>query len=188
MEWGAWWATVHGVAKSQTRLSDFSSLLLFLRICLFQTPPVNGIIQYLSFCVWLTSLSTMFSRFIQVVDCIRVILLTIEWYSIVCTSDYKESWAPKNWCFWTMVLEKTFESTLYCKEIQPVHPERKQSWVFIGRTFVEAETPKLWPPDVKSWLIGKDPDAGKDLRQEQKGTTEDEMVGWHHRLNGDEFG
>ena len=87
-----------------------------------------------------------------------------------------------------MVLEKTFESTLYSKEIQPVHPERKQSWVFIGRTFVEAETPKLWPPDVKSWLIGKDPDAGKDLRQEQKGMTEDEMVGWHHRLNGDEFG
>ena len=87
-----------------------------------------------------------------------------------------------------MVLEKTFESPLYCKEIQPVHPERKQSWVFIGRTFVKAETPKLWPPDVKSWLIGKDPDAGKDLRQEQKGTTEDEMVGWHQRLNGDEFG
>ena len=101
--------------------------------------------------------------------------------------DYKESWAPKNWCFWTVVLEKTLESPLDCKEIQPVHPKGDQSWVFIGRTDVEAETPILWPPDVKNWLIGKDPDAGKDWRQEEKGMTEDEMVGWHHRLNGHEF-
>ena len=102
--------------------------------------------------------------------------------------DYKESWEPKNWWFWTVVLEKTFESPLDCKEIQPVHPKRDQSWVFIGRTGVEAETPILWPADLKSWLIGKDPDAGKDWGQVEKGMTEDEMVGWHHRLNGHEFG
>ena len=90
--------------------------------------------------------------------------------------DYKESWAPKNWCFWTMVLEKTLESTLDWKEIQPVHPKGDQSWVFTGRTVAEAETPILWPPDAKSWLIWKDLDAGKDWGQE-KGTTEDEMVG-----------
>ena len=95
--------------------------------------------------------------------------------------DYKESWAPKNWCFWTVVLEKTLESSLDCKEIKPVHPKGNQSWVFIGRTDVEAETPILWQPDVKSWLTGKDLDAGKDWRQEEKGTTEDEMVGWHHQ-------
>ena len=102
--------------------------------------------------------------------------------------DCKESWMPKNWCFWTVVLEKTLESRLDCKEIQPVHPKRDQSWVFIGGTDVEAETPILWPPDVKSWLIWKDPDAGKEWIEEEKGTTEDEMVGWHHRLNGHEFG
>ena len=101
--------------------------------------------------------------------------------------DYKESWAPKNWCFWTVVLEKTLENPLDCKEIQPVHPKGDQSWVLIGRTEVEAETPKLWPPDAKNWLIGKDPDAGKDWRREEKGTTEEEMVGWHHQLDGHEF-
>ena len=103
-------------------------------------------------------------------------------------SDYKESWVMKNWCFWIVVLEKTLESPLDSKEIQPVHPKGDQSWVFIGRINVEAETPILWPPDVKSWLIWKDPDAGKDWKQEEKGTTEDEMVGWHHQLNGHEFG
>ena len=97
----------------------------------------------------------------------------------------KKSWALKNWCFWAVVLEKTLESPLDSKEIQPVHP-KDQSWVFIGRTDVEAETPILWPPDVKSWLIGKDPDPGKDWGQE-KGTMEDEVVGWHHQLNGHEF-
>ena len=102
--------------------------------------------------------------------------------------DCKESWAPKNWCFWTMVLEKTLESPLDCKEIQRVHPTGDQSWVFIGRTDVEAETPILWPPYAKSWLIGKDPDTGRDWGQEEKGSTEVEMVGWHHRLNGHEFG
>ena len=101
--------------------------------------------------------------------------------------DYKESWAPKNWCFWTVVLEKTLESPLDCKEIQPVHPKGDQSWVFIGRTYVEGETPIFCPPDAKSWLIGKDPDAEKDWRREEKGMTEDEMVGGHHRLNGHEF-
>ena len=102
--------------------------------------------------------------------------------------DYKESWAPKHRCFWTVVLEKTLESPLDCKEIQPVYPKGDQSWVFIGRTDVEAETPVLWPPDVKSWLIWKHPDAGKDWGQEEKGTTEDEMAGWHHWLNGLGFG
>ena len=101
--------------------------------------------------------------------------------------DYKESWALKNWCFWTVMLEKTLESPLDYKEIQPVHPKGNQSWIFIGRTDVEAETPILWPPNVKNWLIWKDPDAGKDWRQEEKGMTEDEMVAWHHWLNGCEF-
>ena len=98
--------------------------------------------------------------------------------------------APKNWCFWTVVLEKTLESPLetLCKEIQPVHPKGDQSWVFFGRTDAKAETPVLWPPHVKSWLIGKDPDAGRDWGQEEKGTTEDEMAGWHHWLDGHEFG
>ena len=100
--------------------------------------------------------------------------------------DYKERWALRDWCFWTVVL-KTLESPLDCKEIQPVHSKGDQSWVFIGRTDAEAETPILWPPDAKNWLIGKDPDAGKDWRWEEKGMTEDEMVGWHHRLNGHEF-
>ena len=102
--------------------------------------------------------------------------------------DFKESWAPKNWCFWTVVLDKTLESPLDCKEIQPVHAKGDQSWVFIGRTDVEAETLILWPPDVKNWLIWKDPDAGKDWGQEEKWMTGDEMVGWHHRLNGHECG
>jgi len=102
--------------------------------------------------------------------------------------DHKESWVLKNQSFWTVVLEKTLESPLDCKEIQAVHPKGDQSWVFIGRTDVEGETPILWPPDAKSWLIGKDPDAGKDWRWEEKGMTEDEMVGWHHWLSGHEFG
>ena len=107
-----------------------------------------------------------------------------------CELDYKESWVPKNWCFWTVVLEKTLECPLDCKEIQLVHPKGNQSWIFTGRTDAEAEAeaPILWPPDGKNWLIGKDPDAGKDWRQEEKGTTEDEMVRWHHQLNGHEFG
>ena len=105
-----------------------------------------------------------------------------------CESWTEESWVPKNWCFWTVVLEKTLESPLDCTEIQPVHPKGNQSWIFIGKTNVEAETPILWPPDVKNWLIWKDPDGGKGWRQEEKGTTEDEMVGQHHLLNEHEFG
>ena len=101
--------------------------------------------------------------------------------------DYKESWAQNNWCFWTVVLEKILESPFYYKEIQPVHPKRNQSWIFIGRTDAEAETPILLPPDVKNWLVCKDPDAGKDWRQEEKGKKEDKMVGWHHWLNGHKF-
>ena len=101
--------------------------------------------------------------------------------------DYKESWALKNWCFWTVVLEKTLESPSDSKEIQPVIPKGDQSWVFIGRTDAEAETPIVCPSDAKNWLIGKDPDAGKDWGQEEKGMTEDEMVGWYHWLDGREF-
>ena len=100
--------------------------------------------------------------------------------------DCEKGWAPKR-CFGTVVLEKTLESPLDCKEIQPVHPKEDQSWVFIGRNDAKAETPILWPPHAKSWLIGKDPDAGRDWGQEEKGTTEDEMAGWHHWLNGREF-
>ena len=101
--------------------------------------------------------------------------------------DCEESWVLKNWCFWTVVLEKTLESPLDCKEIQPVHPKGNQSWINIGRTDAEAETPIQWPPDVKNWLIWKHPDAGKDWRQKEKGMTEDEMVGWYHWLKGHEF-
>ena len=120
--------------------------------------------------------------------------LSSQWYGFstghlwMWELDYKESWALKNWCFWTvLVLEKTLESPLDCKEIQPVHPKGDQFWVFTGRTDVVAKTPILWPPDAKSLFIWKDPDAGKDWRQEEKGTIEDEMVGWHHQLNGHEF-
>ena len=101
--------------------------------------------------------------------------------------DYKEDWALKNWYFWTMVLERTFESPLDCNKIKPVNLKGNQFWIFTGRTDAEVEAPILWPPDVKNWLIGKDPDAGKEWRQEEKGTTEYEMVGWHHWLNGYEF-
>ena len=99
-----------------------------------------------------------------------------------------EGWVPKNWCFWTVVLEKTLENRLEFKEIQSADSNGDQSWVFIGRNDAKAETPIMWPPDVKSWLTEKDPDAGRDWGQEEKGTTEDEMVGWHHRLDGHEFG
>ena len=107
-----------------------------------------------------------------------------EW---VCKLDHNESWAPKNWCFWTVVLKKTLESPLDGKEIQPVHPKGNQLWIFIARTDAKAEIPTLWSHDAKNWLIWKDPDAGKDLKQEKKKTIEDEMVGWFHWLNGHEF-
>ena len=147
MHGGAWWATVHGVTKSWTRLSEFTN-----------TTTTSQGYGFSSGHVWMWEL------------------------------DREESWVPKNWCFWTVVLKKTPESPLDCKEFQPVHPKGDQSWVFIGRTDVEAETPILWPPHEKSWLIGKDPDAGKDWGQEEKGPTEDEMAGWHHRLDGHGFG
>ena len=101
--------------------------------------------------------------------------------------DHKEAWVPKNWCFWTVMLEKILDIPLDSKEIKPVNPKESQSWIFIGRTDAETEVPILWPPDGKSWLIWKDPDAGKDWRQEEKGTTEDKMAGWHHQLNEHEF-
>ena len=101
--------------------------------------------------------------------------------------NHKEGWAPENWCFWTVVLEKTLESSLDCKEIQPVNAKENQSWIFIGGTDAEAEILILWSPDAKNWLTGKDPDAGKDWGQEEKGTTEDEMVGWYYWLDGHEF-
>ena len=101
--------------------------------------------------------------------------------------DYKESWVPKNWSFRTVVLEKTLESPLDCKEIKSVNPKGDQSWIFMGRTDAGAEIPKLWSPEAKKWLIGKDPEAGKDWGQEEKRTTEYEMVGWHHWLDGREF-
>ena len=101
--------------------------------------------------------------------------------------DHKEGSAPKNWCFWAVMLEKTPESPLDFKEIKPVNPKGNRSWIFIRRTDAEAEALMLWPPDMKNWLIGKDADAGKDWRQQEKGMTEDEMVGWHHWLSGHEF-
>ena len=125
-------------------------------------------------------------------EIVYFIELNVPWFFFsshvwIWELDHKESWAPKNWCFWTVVLEKTLESPLDCKEIQPVHPKGDQSWVFIGRTDAETETPILWPPDAKNWLTGKNPDAGKDWRQEEKGMTEDEMVVGHHRVDGHEF-
>ena len=141
----------------------------------------------------MTNLDSIFkSRDITLPTKVRLVKAMV--FPVICGHiwmwelDYKESWVPKNWCFWTVVLEKTLESSLDCKEIQPVHPKGNQSWVFIGRTDVEAETPIFWPPDPKSWLIWKDPDVGKDWRQEEKGTTEDVMVRWHPRLNAHEFG
>ena len=101
--------------------------------------------------------------------------------------DHKESWVPKNWCFWTVVLKKTLESTMDCKEMQPINLKGNQSWLFIGRTDARVETPILWPPDGKNWHIGKDPDAGKDWRQKEKGMTKDELIGRHHQLDGHEF-
>ena len=171
MDREAWRAAVHEVAKSQTWLSDWIELTSLCKKSYDQPRqhikkqrhyfankgPSSQSYGFSSRHVWIWEL------------------------------DYKESWAWKNRCFWTVVLEKTLESPLNCKEIQPVHPKGDQSWIFIVRTDAKIEIPILWPPDAKKQLTGKDPDAGKDWRQEKKGTTEDEMVGWHHRLDGHEF-
>ena len=140
------------------------------------TPPqVFQILRFSNFAFWYQSLPSTQSYGFS------------SSYVWILELDYKESWAPKNWGFWTVVLEKTLESPMDCKEIQPVHPKGDQSWMFIGRTDADAETPILWPPDAKNCLIWKAPDAGKDWRQEEKGMTEDKMVEWHHQLNGHEF-
>ena len=163
----AWRATAHGVTKSWTGLrcllfgrkviTNLDSILKSTDITLPTKVHPSQGYGFSSSHVWMWEL-----------DCV-------------------ESWAPKNWCFWTVVLEKTLESPLDCKEIQPVHSKRDQSWVFFGRTDAKAETPILWLPNAKSWLIWKGPDAGKDWGREEKGMTEDVMVGWHHRLDGLEF-
>ena len=176
MDWGAWWATAHGVAKSRTCLSDFTFFL----------SPSERLGRKI-----ITNLDSILkSRDITLPT--KLCLVKAMVFPVVILwmweLDYKESWVQKNWCFWTVILEKTFESPSDCKGIQPVHPKWNQSWMLIGRTDVEAETPILWPPDGKNWLIGKDSDAGKDWRWEEKGPTVDEMVGWHHWLNGREFG
>ena len=118
----------------------------------------------------------------------RLWFFPVVMYGWMWELDYEEGWTPKNWCFWTVVLEKTLESPLDCTEIQPVHSKGDQSWDFFGRNDAKAETPVLWPPHAKNWLIGKDSDTGRDWGQEEKGMTEDEMAGWHHRLDGQEFG
>ena len=137
---------------------------------------------------WVTSLS-FFQFLISEMNIILFSHSFIHRYLLIFTAemDYKESWVLKNWCFWTVVLEKTLESPLDCKEIKPVNPKGDQSWILIGRADAEAETPTLWPSDMKNWLIWKDPDAGKDWRQEEKGMAEDEMAGWHHQLSEHEF-
>ena len=118
---------------------------------------------------------------------VKAMVFPVVMYGCIHVYMYKESGMPKNWCFWTVVLKKTLESHLDCKEIKPVNPKGNQSWIFTGMTDAEAETPTLWPPDAKNWLIGKDPDAGKDRRQEEKGTTEDEMVEWQHQFDRHKF-
>ena len=137
----------------------------------------------------MTNLDSIFkSRDIPLPTKFRLVKAMV--FPVVCMMwelDCEESWVPKNWCFWSVVLEKTLEGPLDCKEIQPIHSKGDQSWVFFGRTDAKAETPVLWPPHVKSWFIGKVSDAGRDWGQEEKGMTEDEMAGWHHQLDGSEF-
>ena len=130
---------------------------------------------------WSTFVKTLDSSLSEMGSCGRVLNTVGTWWEL----DHKEGWALKNWCFWIVVLEKMLETPLGYKEIKPINLKGNQSWIFIGRT--DAEAPVLWPPDMKSWLIGKDPDAGKDWGQEEKWATEDQMLGWHHQLNEHEF-
>ena len=171
MDREAWRAVIHGVAKSRTWLSDWTELNWTAPWKKSYDQPRQHIKQQRHYLAnkGPSSQSYGFSS-----SQVR------RW-----ELDYKESWAPKNWCFWTVVLEKSLESPLDCKEIQP-DPKEYQSWIFTGRTDAEAETPILWTPEVKKWLVRKDPDAGKDWLREQKGMTEDEMLGWHHWLDGRE--
>ena len=180
--------------------SDLTYLLVF-------SPPVMKLSCLLGLGSWPTRLQSHYfmlnrktnwaSEYVQnLPSCIRqtsLLFPSSQSYSFSSSHvwmwelDYEESWVLKNWCFWTVVLEKTLEGPFHCKEIQPVLPKVNQSWIFIGRTVAEAETPILWLRDGKNWLTAKDPDAGKDWRREEKGMTEDEMVGWHHQLDGREF-
>jgi len=135
----------------------------------------------------MTNLDSILKRDVTLPTKVRLVKAIVFPVVMYGCENWTINWALKNWRFWTVVLEKTLESPLDCKEIQPVNPKGNQSWIFIGRTDAEAETPILWPPDANSRLVGKDPDTGENWRQEEKGTTEDEMVGWHHRLDRHEF-
>ena len=182
---------VNTAAMSWTRLSDFHSLTNIsqdeIGLLKFRGTPLNWWLLPLIYQVMTNLDSILKSRDITLPT--KVCLVKAMFFPVVTWMwkvDYEESWVLKNWCFWTVVLEKTLASPLNCKEIQSVHPKGDQSWVFIGRTDAKAETPILWPPDVKSWLIGKESDAGRNWGQEEKGTTEDEIAGWHHWLDGHE--
>ena len=198
MDRGAWWTTVHGVTKRWTSLKQLSTYAYVYEHTVYF---LGSKITADGDCSHEIKRRLLLGRKAMTnLDSIKQGHyfankgLSSQCYGF-CSShvpmwelDCKESWAPKTWCFWTVVLEKTLESPLDCKESQPVQAIGDQSWVFIGRTEVETETGVLWPPDAKSRFIGKDPDDGKDWRQEEKGTTEDEMVGWHHQLDGHGFG
>ena len=172
---GAWWAAIYGVAQSQTRLKRLSS-----SSSSHASP-------------WKKSYDQPRQHIKKKRHYFANKGLSSQSYGFSSSHvwmwelDHKESWAPKNWCFWTVALEKTLESPLDCKEIKPVNPKGNQFWILIGWTDAEAEAPILWPPDAKNSLNGKDCDAGKNWRQEEKGTTEDEIVGWHHWLDGHTF-
>ena len=179
----AWLAAVHGVAKSRIWLSDWSELKTTVDGDCSQEIKRHLLLRRKA----MTNLdSTLKSRDVTLLIKVRIVKAMV-FPVVMWELDHKESWAPKNWCFWTVVLEKTLESPLDCKEIQPVHP-KDQSWIFIGRTDAEADTLILRLTYAKNWLIWKDSVAGKDWRWGEKEPTEFEMVGWHHWLNGHEFG